>query len=68
MKPAACASPLTSEGGHDLCVDHRFVRNRTGNPPSLQRLRDDVNGDMERKGWEGGENRRVEREGRGVPL
>lgn len=56
-------------GGHDLCVDHRFVRNRTGESTlSPTRLCDDVNGDIERKGWEGGENRRVEREGRGVPL
>lgn len=43
--------PPTSEGGHE----QRFVRNRMGESTlSPTRLRDDVNGDIQRKGWGGG--------------
>lgn len=42
-------------GGHGLCVYRRFVRNRTGESTlSPTRLRNNVNGDIQRKGWEGG--------------
>ena len=66
------ASPPTSEGGHDVCDYQRFVRNRTGESTLSQtRLRDDVTGDIQRKGWGGegvGGYRGLNREGRSVPL
>lgn len=57
--------PPTSEGGHE----QRFVRNRMGESTlSPTRLRDDVNGDIQRKGWGGGGGQRVEPGGKGCAI